>query len=60
VGLNYYIHKQNVRLTLEYLKTNFDQETGFVGARVDPVTFAPLDKLTSYNSFRIMMQVGVF
>lgn len=60
VGLNYYIHKQNVRLTLEYLKTSFDKETGFVGARVDPITFAPLDKLTSYNSFRIMMQVGVF
>lgn len=60
VGINYYVHKQNVRFTAEYLKTTFDKETGFVGARVDPVTFAPLDKLTSYNTFRIMAQIGVF
>ncbi|MCX6553255.1 MAG: selenite/tellurite reduction operon porin ExtI [Acidobacteria bacterium] len=60
LGLNYYIHKQNVRLTLEYLKTTFDKATGFVGGRVDPITFAPIDKLTSYNTFRIMMQVGAF
>ena len=59
-GVNYYIYKQNVRLTVEYLKTTFDKETGFIGARVDPVTFAPLDKLTSYNTFRIMLQVGAF
>ncbi len=59
-GINYYIHGQNVRLTAEYLDTTFGKETGFVGARVDPTTFAPLDKLKSYKTFRLMLQVGVF
>jgi hypothetical protein len=59
-GLNYYIKRQNVRWTFEYLKTEFDKETGFIGARVDPTTFAPLDKLKEYNTFRVMLQVGVF
>ena len=59
-GLNYYIKRQNVRLTFEYLTTEFDKETGFVGARVDPVTFAPLDKVKKYDTFRIMLQLGVF
>jgi hypothetical protein len=60
IGINYYIHRQNVRLTGEYLDTKFGTPTGFVGARVDPVTFAPIDKLSSYKSFRLMLQVGVF
>jgi len=60
VGINYYIHRQNVRLTGEYLDTKFGTPTGFVGGRVDPVTFAPIDKLSSYKSFRLMLQVGVF
>ena len=47
-------------MTLEYLKTEFDKETGFVGARVDPTTFAPIDKLTEYDTFRVMFQLGVF
>ena len=34
--------------------------TGFVGARVDPVTFAPLDKVKDYKTVRLMLQVGVF
>jgi hypothetical protein len=59
-GLNYYIKRQNVRVTFEYLKTDFDKETGFIGGRVDPVTFAPIDKLKSFNTFRIMLQAGVF
>jgi hypothetical protein len=59
-GLNLYLKGQNVRLTLEYLKTEFDKETGFVGARVDPTTFAPIDKLTEYDTFRVMFQLGVF
>jgi hypothetical protein len=59
-GLNYYIHGQKVRLTGEYLKTEFGTATGFIGARVDPTTFAPLDKVKDYGSFRLMMQVGVF
>ena len=59
-GLNYYIHGQNARLTFEHLDTEFDKATGFVGARVDPTTFAPLDKVKDYRTFRIMLQVGVF
>jgi hypothetical protein len=59
-GINYYIHRQNVRLTAEYLDTEFGTPTGFVGARVDPVTFAPIDKVQNYKSFRLMLQVGVF
>jgi hypothetical protein len=59
-GINYYIHRQNVRVTAEYLDTTFGTPTGFVGARVDPVTFAPIDKVQNYGSFRVMLQVGVF
>ena len=59
-GINYYVKGQNVRLTAEYLATNFDKETGFIGARVDPVTFAPLDRIKHYNTFRLMLQAGVF
>jgi hypothetical protein len=59
-GLNYYIHGQNARLTFEYLDTKFGTETGFIGARVDPVTFAPIDKLKDYKTLRLMLQVGVF
>lgn len=59
-GINFYIRRQNVRVTAEYLYTEFDKETGFVGARVDPVTFAPIDKLKNYNTFRLMLQMGVF
>lgn len=59
-GINYYIHGQNVRLTAEYLDTEFGTETGFVGARVNPTTFAPLDKVKDYKTFRLMLQLGVF
>jgi hypothetical protein len=59
-GLNYYIHQQNVRLTFEYLKTEFGTATGFIGGRVDPVTFAPIDRIKDYGTFRMMLQVGVF
>jgi hypothetical protein len=59
-GINYYIHRQNVRLTGEYLRTVFGTATGFIGGRVDPVTFAPIDRLKDYNTFRLMLQVGVF
>lgn len=59
-GANYYIKGQNVRVTVEYLKTEFDKLTGYVGARVDPVTFAPIDKIKEYDTFRVMLQLGVF
>jgi hypothetical protein len=56
-GVNYYIKGQNVRVTGEYLKTTFDKQTGLVGGRVDPVTFAPIDKWTEYGTFRLMLQL---
>jgi hypothetical protein len=56
-GINYYLHGQNVRWTIEYLKTSFDKTTGFVGARVDPTTFAPIDKIDSYKTYRMMLQI---
>lgn len=59
-GINYYIHRQNVRLTAEYLDTEFGTATPFVGGRVDPVTGAPIDKIQQYKTFRLMLQVGVF
>lgn len=59
-GVNYYLKGQNVRLTFEYLKTEFDKPTGFVGGRVDPVTFAPVDRLSEYDTFRLMLQLAVF
>lgn len=58
-GLNYYVRQQNVRLTMEYLKTEFDKPTGLVGGRVDPTTFAPIDKWTEYGTFRLMLQVVI-
>jgi hypothetical protein len=57
LGLNYYIKEQRVRVTLEYLKTEFDKPTGLIGGRVDPTTFAPLDRFTKYNTFRLMLQI---
>ncbi|MFA6958470.1 MAG: selenite/tellurite reduction operon porin ExtI [Thermoanaerobaculia bacterium] len=59
-GLNYYIRGQRVRLTFEYLKTEFDKETAYIGTPIDPVTGAPLDKLDEYDTFRMMFQIGVF
>ena len=59
LGLNYYIKEQRVRVTAEYLKTEFAKPTGLIGGRVDPVTFAPLDKFSKYNTFRLMLQVSI-
>jgi hypothetical protein len=58
-GMNYYIREQNVRLTGEYLKTEFDKPTGLIGGRVDPTTFAPIDKWTEYGTFRLMLQIVI-
>lgn len=51
-GINYYVHGQNVRFTLEYLKTDFDQPTNLVG---DVMGTTP--KITSYNTYRMMVQI---
>jgi hypothetical protein len=58
-GINYYIKGQNVRVTGEFLKTVFDKPTGLIGGRVDPVTFAPIDKWKEYNTFRLMLQIVI-
>ena len=58
-GMNYFVRKQNVRLTMEYLKTKFDKATGLIGGRVDPTTLAPMDKWTEYGTFRVMLQVVI-
>lgn len=59
VGVNYYIKEQRVRLTLEYLKTKFDKPTGLIGGRVDPNTFAPLDRVKDHTTVRLMLQVVI-
>lgn len=58
-GLNYYVRQQNVRLSAEYLKTEFDTPTGLIGGGVDPTTFAPIDKGTEYGTFRLMLQIVI-
>ena len=50
-GVNYYVHGQNVRFTLEYLKTDFDTPTNLVG---DVVGTTP--KISSFNTYRMMIQ----
>lgn len=50
VGINYYIHGQNVRTTLEYLNTEFDQETTLFG-----ITDAT--KVKDLKTVRLMFQV---
>ena len=50
VGVNYYIHKQNVRTTLEYLKTAFDKETTLFG-------ITDTTKVKDYQTVRFMFQV---
>ncbi len=56
-GVNYYIKEQRVRVSAEYLDTKFDKSTGLNGSRVDPVTFAPLDKTTGFKTFRLSLQI---
>ena len=51
-GINYYVHGQNVRFTVEYLKTDFDTPTNLIG---DAVGTTP--KITSYNTYRMMIQI---
>ncbi len=49
IGINYYIKKQDVRITGEYLKTEFDKETGLMGLP------AP-QKTDSFDTYRLMFQ----
>lgn len=50
VGINYYIKKQQVRITAEYLKTDFDKETGMMG-------IAAPTKIKDFDTFRMMFQL---
>jgi hypothetical protein len=50
-GINYYVHGQNVRFTVEYLKTDFNTPTNLIG---DVVGTTP--KITSFNTYRMMLQ----
>lgn len=52
LGINYYVHGQNVRFTVEYLKTKFDTPTNLIG---DVAGTTP--KITSYNTYRMMIQI---
>jgi hypothetical protein len=58
-GVNLYIRQQDVRLTAEYLKTTFDKATPLIGGRVNPTTFAPIDRWTQYGTFRLMLQLVI-
>ena len=56
VGVNWYIHGQNVKLTAEYLKNEFAKPTGLVGGRVN-AAFQPIDLISANSSLRAMFQV---
>jgi hypothetical protein len=51
-GINYYIHGQNVRTTLEYLNTEFDTPTTLFG-------ITDTTKVTDYQTVRFMFQVVI-
>ena len=51
-GINYYIHGQNVRTTLEYLKTEFDTPTTLFG-------ITDTTKVKDYQTVRFMFQVVI-
>jgi hypothetical protein len=51
-GINYYIRKQDVRTTLEYINTKFGQETTLFG-------FTDATKLKDYRTVRFMFQVMI-
>lgn len=51
-GINYYIHGQNVRTTLEYLNTEFDTPTTLFG-------ITDTTKVKNYQTVRFMFQVVI-
>lgn len=51
-GINYYIHGQNVRTTLEYLNTEFDKETTLFGV-------TDTTKVKDYKTVRFMFQIVI-
>jgi hypothetical protein len=51
-GINYYIRNQNVRTTLEYLKTEFDKATTLFG-------ITDTTKVKDYQTVRFMFQIVI-
>lgn len=49
-GINFYIKKQQVRITAEYLNTEFDKETGMMG-------IPSPTKIKSFDTYRLMFQL---
>ena len=58
-GLNYYIQAAERAPDGRVPEDRVRQADGLVGARVDPTTFAPLDKWTEYGTFRLMLQIVI-
>lgn len=58
LGLNYYIKENRLRISAEYLKTEFEKPTGFYGSRVD-ASNAPIDKMKENTAFRLMLQIMI-
>jgi len=50
VGVNYYIKGNNVRITAEYLRTDFDKETQMLG-------IANFQRIKNFDTFRLMFQI---
>ncbi|MBM3906570.1 MAG: hypothetical protein FJ363_00685 [Gemmatimonadetes bacterium] len=57
IGVNWYLHGQNVRFTTEYLKNEFAKPTGMIGGRVN-ASNQPIDLVTENTSLRAMFQVA--
>jgi len=51
-GINYYVRKQNVRATLEYIDTEFDKETTLFG-------FTDSTKVKDFRTVRLMVQIVI-
>lgn len=57
LGVNWYLHGQNVRFTAEYLKNEFAKPTGLIGGRLN-ASNQPIDLVTENTSMRAMFQVA--
>lgn len=51
-GVNYYVRKQNVRATLEYIDTEFDKETTLFG-------LTDTTKIKDFRTVRLMVQIVI-
>jgi glutamate/tyrosine decarboxylase-like PLP-dependent enzyme len=51
-GINYYINEQNVRMTVEYLATEFDHATGLFG-------ITDTTRVENFRTVRFMFQIVI-